>query len=509
MQLFGAIWQTGVSALAKTLGLYLALSLCQALLLRGRLFKALAVWLNLAFLTFAILVVLGSRLETWQPSVFYAVGAAFIFFCLTILLRIADALVFDHILPWRGRRPVPIVLRDIGRWILTATAFFLIIRIVFPGADLNVIALSSIVIGYIVGNATQETLGNLISGLALNTERPFEIGDWVMVNGHTGRVVDMTWRATRLQTKTEDYVIIPNGAISRDPIINYSRPTTTHGRIVQVGVSYDAPPKRVREIIFQALRATPGILTDPPPRVYLAGYGDSAVNYNVKFFVNDFQRTEIIDSDLLDLFWYHFRRANISIPFPIRDVRVTTVGAAEHEARAATQLRTLTATLRRVDLFADLDDATLEFLAPMLQEQLYAADEILVRQDDEGDSFYLICRGSVAVIVRGEGGRETEVARLGDGAFFGEMSLLTGERRTATIRAVVDTTVLRLDKPTLAEVIRRNSHVAEQLARVLAHRNNDRLAKLDAAREADMANQPTAQVALLQRIRAFFGLGKE
>lgn len=504
----GEFWQTGSMLALKTLGLYLAFCVCQVFFLRGRLFKALAIWLNLAFLTFSVLLFLGARLEAWQPNILYAVGAAFIFFCLTVLLRVADALVFDHVLLWHGRRPVPVVLRDIGRWILTATAFFLIIRIMFPAADLNVIALSSIVVGYIVGNATQETLGNLISGLALNTERPFQIGDWVMVNGHIGRVVDMTWRATRLQTKTEDYVIIPNGAISRDPIINYSRPTTTHGRIVQVGVSYDAPPKRVREIILQAVRATPGILADPPPRVYLSGYGDFSVNYNVKFFVNDFQQTEIIDSNLLDLFWYYFKRANISIPFPIRDVRVTNVSPAEHEARAAAQNRTLAETLRRVDLFAGLDDATLEFIVPKLKEQIYAADEKLVRQGDEGDSFYLIWRGSVAVIVRGEEGRETEVARLGEGAFFGEMSLLTGERRSATIQAVVDTTVLRLEKATLAEVIQRNSQVADQLARVLAHRTSDRQAKLDAARDADAANQTAVQVDLLKRIRAFFGLKK-
>ena len=104
----------------------------------------------------------------------------------------------------------------------------------------------------------QDTLGNLFAGLALNAERPFQIGDWVTVGGHTGVLVDTTWRATRLRTKANDYIVIPNSAIAKESIVNYSRPTRSHGCYLQIGVSYDTPPNKAREVILGVLREAPG-----------------------------------------------------------------------------------------------------------------------------------------------------------------------------------------------------------------------------------------------------------
>lgn len=492
--------------LLKMLAMYGVLSLAQLALRRRQFLRQSAVVFNLTFLFFSALVCIGPPVDG-IPHFRDAVMAGFLFFGFCATIRILDAFLFEVVSRWRNRKPVPVVLRDILRWVVTLVALFFIIRIVFPDVNLNVIALSSIVVGYIVGNATQDTLGNLIAGLALNTERPFEIGDWVTVGGHTGTVVDMTWRATRLKTKNDDYIVIPNSTISREPIVNYSRPTQTHGLRCTFGASYDAPPKKVREVILGALATIPGVLQDPPPQVYLSAFGDSSVNYTVKYFIADFQHEDRIESDVMDLIWYHLRRARIDIPFPIRDVRLRSHSAADEDAQRARTVQEYAACLGRIDLFSGLSGDEVTALAARLHEELYGSGEALVKQGDAGDSFFIIKEGGVGVYAGEENGGRTEMARLGKDDFFGEMSLLTGEKRMATVVALTDTLTLVLTHDDLAVVMRQNEKLAEKLAAVLEHRSKalqDRLAVIKGAAPAPSGKASGGS--LLQHIRNFFGL---
>ena len=194
---------------------YLLFSVAQRFWIRHRLLRNVSVPLNLLILVLLLILFLKPILSQLNPYVLNAILAAAIFLGISISLKGADVFLFDVLAQWRKRPQVPLLLRDIGRWALSLLALILIIRGFFPGVNLDIFAMSSLVVGYIVGNATQDTLGNLIAGLALNTERPFQIGDWVTVSGNTGRVVDTTWRATRLRTKAEDYIIIPNASIAR------------------------------------------------------------------------------------------------------------------------------------------------------------------------------------------------------------------------------------------------------------------------------------------------------
>jgi len=250
---------------------------------------------------------------------------ALLFLSLYTGLRLLDFWLFEIVVPRQHNTPVPLVLRDIIRWIIMLAVLLLTVRTVFPQVNLNVIAVSSIVVGYILGNASQDTLGNLISGLAMNTERPFALGDWVAVGGHTGKVVDMSWRATTLRTKMEDYVIIPNAAISREAIANYSRPTGVHGCMLEVGVNYGVPPNRAQEVLLEVLGSNPEVLKTPVAEVRLVAYGDFSINYRMRFFIADFARIDQIQNAVMCQVWYHFKRAGIVIPFPIRDVNLRAV----------------------------------------------------------------------------------------------------------------------------------------------------------------------------------------
>jgi len=483
---------------------YLIFSLAQRGLSRRPLFKSISLQLNLLTLMLLVLLFLKPILLQMHPHVGEAVMASAAFLGVALGLKLFDVVFFGVFARWRNRPQVPQVVRDLGRWAVAAMALVLIVRGFFPGVNLNVLAVSSLVVGYVVGNATQDTLGNLISGLALNAERPFQIGDWVTVGGHTGMVVDTTWRATRLRTKADDYIVIPNGSIAREAIVNFSRPTGNHACVLTIGVSYDTPPNKARRVILGALAEIPDVRTEPPPMVYLAAYADSAITFTIKFFIGDFARLDPIQSAVMDRLWYAFRREGISIPFPIQDCRERDAVADEIRRRveAAESVRVL---LAGVDLFQSLSADEMGRLVESARLQIFAAGETLFRQGEPGDSFYIVRDGKVSVLVAGADGQPVPVAHLGERAFFGEMSLLTGEPRSATVVAETDVEVVQVAKQSFAGLLQANVELAGRLAVILEKRLSERAARL-AGQPAGVAPVETRSV-LADRIRRFFGLG--
>jgi len=500
-------WQiAGPELLWRTVGLvviYLLFTAAQRAAVRSGFLRTVALQLNLLALILLIHVFLGSLLGRIHPDVLAVVRASGVFLCVTIGLKLADLFFFDRLPRWRGKPQVPLVLRDIARLLLALVALVLIIRGFFPEVNLNVLAVSSLVVGYIVGNATQDTLGNLFAGLALNAERPFQIGDWVTVAGHTGQVVDTTWRATRLRTKGEDYIIIPNSAIGKESITNFSRPTGLHACYLEVGVSYETPPNKARAAILEVLKETPEVCQKPTPSVYLISYGDFSINFRIKFFIEDFQRLDPIQSNVMDRLWYAFRREAISIPFPVHDERQRDA-EAEAQAQQRVEREAIRQLLDQVELFHSFTPQEKDIVSQRAQFKPFASGEVIFHQGDPGDSFYIIWRGQAAVRVKSDHGEPMTVAQLGAGDCFGEMALLTGESRTATVLAETDLEVVRFTRPLFAELLQANRGLADQLARVLAQRAADLQAKKATLGETPRPTELSS--ALRDRILRFFGL---
>ncbi len=491
------------------LGLYLLLTLLQFAGRRILVLREMRRPLNVLFALGAVHTFLGDRLAAVHPSLRMAVLVAFLTLLAFAGIRLVDRLLFDMLPARRQRQPVPVVVRDILKWILWGTAVFFILRsTVLPNLKLSVLAVSSIVVGYILGNASQDTLGNLIAGLALNTERPFSIGDWVQVGEFAGRVSDMTWRATRLQTKARDHIIIPNSTIAREFIVNYSRPTTAHGFTQQIGVNYDVPPNVVRETLIRVCDEIPEILPHPRPVVWLQKYNDFSMDYVLKFYINDFARLEEIQSLMMDRVWYHFKRRGIVIPFPIRDVRHFDTMQRLQEEQLAQDRLDYRAIVDATPLLQPLSDEERRIVTEALREEIYGAGEVLVRESEAGHTFYLIRSGRVAVQSR-QGSATVRLAELGRGDCFGEMSLLTGEPRSATVVAETDTVVLVLDHTVLGDMLKRNQQLADELAAMLERRAGEQRERRAAA-PAPTPATPVAEPshAIVSRIRRFFGLGQ-
>ena len=505
MNLNWGTFQTGdwLSGLVSTLVAYILFTILQFVLRRNHFLRTIAFQLNLLALALLARYFLTPQLAGLHPYVFSAVQATAVFLLIVIIIRAIDILFFDRIRRWRHKTPVPVVVRDIGRWALSLIVLVVLIRYFFEGVNLDVLAVSSIVAGYILGNATKDSLGNLFSGLELNTDRPFNIGDWVTMGNHMGQVVDTTWRATRLWTRTTGYVVIPNAVIAREPIMNFSQPNGYYGLLIKIGVAYETPPEKVRQTILQVLHETPDVLKEPEPSIWLEEYSDFSINFTIRFFILDYNEFRNIKSNVMYRIWYAFKREGITIPFPIRDVRIKEKKPDEETERGR-EVMQLQVLLGNLELFSSLSDDDLKRLAEQAQVRVYGRGECLVREGEPGGSLFVIRDGMVKLTVAQADGRQTELAKMASGQFFGERSLLTGTQRSATVTAETDVVVVIVDKPVLAPILQANTKLVTSLAAVLEQRDADRAARRQADSKAPVI--PTPQHVWLQQITRFFGL---
>jgi CRP-like cAMP-binding protein len=238
----------------------------------------------------------------------------------------------------------------------------------------------------------------------------------------------------------------------------------------------------------------------PPPVIETEDYGDFAIKYRVHFWMVDYARQERVRDGIMTSLWYAFQRHGIEIPFPIRNVHLHQATGATADVAAIEQQRL--AVLRQVDFLHDLDDAELGMLRANLGEAVFGGSEIICREGDVGDTFFIVRRGTVEVVARGAGGTETHVADLSAPAFFGEMALLTGEARSATVRAKGDAELLIVDRAGFETLFKTRPSVAEAVSRVLAARQSE----LRERREQSVVAESTESRSrrLLAKMQAIF-----
>jgi len=373
------------------------------------------------------------------------------------------------------------------------------------GIELTPFLATSAVVGAVVGLALQDTLGNLFAGIALHTEAPFRVGDWVRVGDRDGKVEQISWRATRLRTWDGDTLTVPNNDVARHAILNYSLPRVAHSRVLAIGVNYHTPPNKVASVLHSLLSQVPGLVTDPAPVVRIVSYDEFSIRYEIRYWIPAYDEYRRIEGEINRLVWYHFRRHGIEIPFPIRNVYLHQAGAGEGADAPGSRLERA---LRAIDLFRPLSDEELRAAASRFRSLHYSAGEKIIEEGAPGDSFFLVDRGEVQVSKK-MGGYVRELARLMEGQFFGEMALLTGERRTATVVAATDVDLFTLDKSGFQDIIAANPAIAVDISSILAERRE----ALSQA-EGDVTHHFVAQggnpaelkARILDRMRNYFGI---
>jgi small-conductance mechanosensitive channel/CRP-like cAMP-binding protein len=434
-----------------------------------------------------------------------SVLATFVFLAATA--RIVFLLVADGIFAGRLGRPLPKILRDILQGVVFLFVVMATLRA--AGVEPDSLLTTSALLTAVVGLSLQDTLGNLFAGLSIQAQTPFEVGDWVGFDDqprNVGRVIEINWRATKVITHEEIEIIIPNGTLAKAPIRNFSKPSPFTRRSVDVGCAYDVSPTRVRDVILASLSGAIDVLDEPPPHVAVLAFGASAIDYQVHFYVSNFARRFAIESQVRERIWYALQRAKIAIPFPTREVHTHTVSEEARAARNAKDHEAHVALLRRVDFLAVLPDDAIATLADLTETRVYGPGEPVLQQGEAGDELFVVVDGQVSIVVGRERGSLAEVSRLGPGQFFGEMSLMTGDARTATVRAIRETELLVVGKHAFSQILTHAPELAEKVANVLTHRQVELDEHLAARARRPKPEQDADTVALVERVRQFFHL---
>jgi CRP-like cAMP-binding protein len=443
---------------------------------------------SLLFAAYAV----GAALIRYAPLPPDAAGHIRTFSPLLLALGVSTLIVVVAVNPWREDRlpdRFPTIVQDA----LVIALFALVATLFMQERVLATTAVGAVVVGF----ALQDTLGNLFAGLAIQVDKPFRVGHWVTIGGIEGLVTEVTWRATKLHTKTGNFVVVPNSNVAKDVITNYSEPTRETRLAIKIGVSYDTPPNEVKAVIAAALRDDPLFSTLRAPEVLLDGFDASAITYEVGVWTSDFAADWYARDRMRSRVYYALRRQNINIPYPIQV-------SYEHAMPPPAPPDRLPAAdvLAKVALFEQLTAGQRVQLGEASTRPLYSAGERIVREGESGSSMFVIVRGEAAVTLAGADG---EVARLREGAFFGEMSLLTGEPRTATVTAVTDCDLLEIRSEAFREVVLADPAIVEAVASAASVRR----AQLDehrASRAAATAQAPHATHSLMARVRQFLRL---
>jgi small-conductance mechanosensitive channel/CRP-like cAMP-binding protein len=408
-----------------------------------------------------------------------------LFAAINVLIRVAvNPLRVDRI-PDR----FPTIVQDF----LLVGLFLLVATLAFPEKLFAASAVGAVVVGF----ALQDTLGNAFAGLAIQIEKPFHVGHWVAIGGHEGRVAEITWRATKLRTRTGNLIIVPNNVVSKEAIVNYSEPAAPTMLMVDVGASYSSSPAEVKAAVREALGNAPRVLTAPAPEVLVQDFADSAVTYRVRFWVQDYENDDVAPDGLRSAIYYAFRRRGIEIPFPIQ----VQYDRQEPSTDSAASADERSALLGRLDLFAGLSQPDLSKLASVARDQLFGDGERIVREGEPGRSLFVIASGQVVVL---SGPTQHEVATIDAGNYFGEMSLLTGEPRSATVAARGDCRVFEIDADTFRGMAEANPMVLEQVG-LAAVARREGLASARAVAAAQVATTDTAR-SFIARMKRFLRL---
>jgi small-conductance mechanosensitive channel len=427
------------------------------------------------------------------------------------IVNLASLVVFDVALTLTHLR-TPRILRDL----VVACAYIGVglALLAHNGVSLTGLITTSAVLTAVIGFSLQDTLGNIMGGLALQMEKTINVGDWVRVDQQVGRVKEIRWRHTALETRNWDTLIIPNGVLMKGQVLVLGRRTgqpVLHRQWVYFNVDFRIAPTEVISAVNDALQAEPipGVAEEPRPHGILFDFKESYCQYAVRYWLTDLAADDPTDSLIRTRIYFALKRHGISLSIPAQSVFVTEDSEAHKDLHLQKEVAHRLTALAGVELFHTLNADERHVLAERLRPAPFARGEAMTRQGAEAHSLYILTKGSAEVAIAVADAPRKVIATLQAGDFFGEMSLMTGDKRSATVVALDDVECYRLDKDAFHDILQKRPEIAEHISHVLARRRMEHEAAregLDA--EARRLHMQHTQGAIFARISSFFGLSR-
>ena len=363
--------------------------------------------------------------------------------------------------------------------------------------ELTSILATSGILAAIIGLAIQANLSNILSGVFVNLERPFSPDEYISINDISGLVIDVTWRSTRIRTFENTEITIPNEVVASSVINNWSRTDKTNlseGFRIFNSLSFNPKhdPKHISQLLSNALKKVKPI--DGRDQLDFQWVKFSDVDeYGLKFVIgfdctDGFLKTSQQDVVMLEVHktlqhagismtvgrLYSLLDADVGLD-ALQSSRVTEDFQEQFSAEfnpynEAIKNKVL---LKKVPIFMSMNEDELTLLSQSCKRIHFNNSDMIIKQKDPGDSLYIIADGVVSVQLDLENGSRKIVSKLGVGDFFGEMSLMTGETRTANIIAESPTVVINVEKEIIKTLFSNNTHFFDTVSNILAKRKID------------------------------------
>ncbi|NYT63323.1 mechanosensitive ion channel [Alcaligenaceae bacterium] len=419
-----------------------------------------------------------------------------------LLIRLMALALFRLIMVRMGLHPPRIVEELL---ILIAYLGWLMARLSLAGLDFSGLLASTAVITAVLAFAMQDTLGNILSGLALQLDHSIHIGDWVQIDTVSGRVMQVQWRYTAVRTLFGEMVLIPNSTIMKSQVMltgGLSAPRRL--RTVNFYAGFELEPNKVVDIVVNELTQAemPNIASDPAPICAVLDFADGMVCYVVRYWLTNPETPGSSDSLIRQHLYTLFKRQGWRMGAPSHNMRVSSTRSEPRQDLFEQETRQRLAVLKAVSLLSPLTPDEMHKLARGLRFLPYLKGSTIARQGDIGDCLFIITQGEVDVLV--EANRQSRrLATLGAGQVMGEMSVMTGEPRRATLKASTDVHCHALGKADFEEILQLRPELAEAFAQLLTQRSQEL--------QEVKSNMPTAHAAvqradILDRMRRVFGL---
>lgn len=431
-------------------------------------------------------------------------GFALVLSAAWFLVRVIEVFVWG-IAERRTGSTIPRLIKDLVGAVLFLATGLIVAGAVFDYPVAGIWTATGLV-GLVIGFALRNMIADIFSGIALNIDQPFKIGDWVKVYPRSvdpmyGEVIEISWRSTRILKTDNTVMIVPNSLISSIIVTNLSAPTTINRFNLSFILEFGFDTQRALRVLLAGARSTRCVERNPEPKVLLNGATHYGVEYRVRYWI-DVSRTSPrrarheVTLKILE----HLHHAGITLAYKKQDLYLSRM--PNRALDSATDRASL---LGRVELFAGLEKNEIDRLARHMHEVRFTAGQSVVKKGDAGDSMYIVVEGLLGVhSERNETSHGTRVGQIEAGSFFGEMSLLTGESRAATVIAETDAVVFEIRKDAIGRLLEDRPEIAIHVSEVVADRRAALLRENDDSGAHPTELKETLADQLLERMKGFF-----
>jgi small-conductance mechanosensitive channel len=445
-------WALGV-AIGLPIGLVILTEVRVALTRRGSgLARPVGLVRNYVLPLAALLLLLIKATEVSAEATPVRIIATVLGFVLLVLvLSGLNATLFQGAPEGSWRKRIPSIFLDVARFVVIAVGLAVIFSYIW-GANVGGLFTALGITSIVLGLTLQNSVGQIISGLLLLFEQPFKIGDWVDVTSARGRVVEVNWRATHIDTGSGLH-IIPNSVLAAASFANLSRPPGEHSITVTTAFGQNDPPDDVCALLTRVAGALPHLRDEAVPATFTSGSGEYVTSIPLRSPADD----SATRATFLRWVWYASRRAGLRLD-DVEDDFVT-------EDRMENSMRLVAPTLR-------LSDADQQALIPHLRLTRYGAEEAIQTPGLVPKRMTFIVNGRVRLVAIGEDGAIVPVRTLEEGDFLGSTTL-TREPVTGGAYALEEVTVLQIERADVEDLVARKPLLLQEIGRTIEERHAD------------------------------------